>query len=203
MYHSKIIKHINTLLSKIIRIFWKVPIDRRVIVGAYTYGITPETVLLFKKSDRVTIGKYCSIAYGVKIIASGEHYYGRAANYPFRARCLGDDGESETSSKGDLCIGNDVWMGARAIVLSGVTIGDGAVIGAGAVVTSDIPPYAIAAGAPARVLRYRFSKSQIQDLLQIQWWDWEHSCILSRLNLFEGNIDEFIATAAQLGENTK
>ena len=203
MYYNKIIEHINTLLSKIIRIFCRVPIDRRVVIGDYTYGITEETVLLFKKSDRVTIGKYCSIAYGVKIIASGEHYYGRAANYPFRARCLGDDGESETSSKGEVRIGNDVWMGARAIVLSGVTIGDGAVIGAGAVVTSDIPPYAIAVGVPARVLRYRFSKSQIQDLLQIQWWDWEHSFILSRLNSFEGDISDFIAAAAQIGKNTK
>ncbi|MEI6070387.1 MAG: CatB-related O-acetyltransferase [Verrucomicrobiae bacterium] len=182
-------------LTTLARQFFPGTSDLRVAVGSHTYGVTSKTVLLFKKTDRVVVGKYCSIAYGVKIIASGEHYYERAANYPFRARCLGEDGESETATKGEVRIGNDVWIGARAIVLSGVTIGDGAVIGAGSVVSHDIPPYAIAAGVPAKVLRYRFSENQIQDLLQIKWWNWDHSIILSRLKAFEGDINEFIVAA--------
>jgi acetyltransferase-like isoleucine patch superfamily enzyme len=184
-------------LSHLVRLFRPAPLDPRIVVGIYTYGVTAESALFFKKSDRVTIGKYCSLAYGVKIIASGEHHYGRVANYPFRARCLGEDGESETATKGEVRIGNDVWIGAQAIVLSGVTIGDGAVIGAGAVVARDIPPYAIAVGVPAKVLRYRFSENQIQALLQIKWWDWEHPFILKRINAFEGDIDAFIAAVGQ------
>ena len=188
---------IRILISRLVQQLRGANLDSRVVIGSYTYGVTPDTTLLFKRNDRVTIGKYCSIANGVKIIASGEHYYERVANYPFRAKCLGEDGESETGSKGEVSIGNDVWIGARAIVLSGVTIGDGAIIGAGAVVTRDIPPYAIAVGVPARVLRLRFSESQIEKLLQIKWWEWNHSFILSKLTHFEGDINQFIALASR------
>ena len=167
--------------------------DPRITVGAFTYGVGPSTVLLFKQDDRVTIGKYCSIARGVMFIASGEHYYGRVSNYPFRARCLGEDGNSETASKGAIEVGHDVWIGAHTLVLSGVKIGHGAVIGAGSVVSKDIPPFAIAAGVPARVLRFRFDEAEVQRLLSIKWWDWSHEHILSKLALFEGDVNTFIA----------
>jgi hypothetical protein len=81
---------------------------------------------------------------------------------------------SYTISHGDIVIGNDVWLGTRLLILSGVTIGDGAVIGAGSVVTNDVPPYAIVGGNPARVLRLRFSEDIIGRLLKLHWWNWPH-----------------------------
>jgi len=90
-------------------------------------------------------------------------------------------------------IGNDVWLGRNSLVLSGVTIGDGAVVAAGAVVTSDIPAYAIAGGVPAKVIRYRFTPEQIAALLRIRWWDWPDEAIVAEVDLLcGGNIDEFI-----------
>ena len=139
-------------------------IDSRVHIGSYTYGVGEKTVLLFRDDDRVTIGKYCSLAYGVTIVASGEHNYRAVANYPFYARILGD-GDKDTMTKGKVDIGNDVWIGANATILSGVTIGDGAVIGAGAVVTKDVPPYAIVGGVPAQLIKYRFPQELIDRLL--------------------------------------
>ncbi len=80
-----------------------------------------------------------------------------------------------------ILIGNDVWIGARAVVLDGVTIGDGAIVGACAVVTKDVPPFAIVAGVPAKILRYRFSENKIRKLMELQWWDWPPEKIKARL----------------------
>ncbi|WP_308462078.1 CatB-related O-acetyltransferase [Mesorhizobium sp. INR15] len=101
-------------------------------------------------------------------------------------------GGSDLSSKGPIRIGNDVWIGRRAIILSGVTIGDGAVIGAGAVVSKDVPPYAVVVGNPAALVRYRFNSGQIASLLEIRWWDWEDDLIKTDPSFFLP-IDEFIA----------
>ena len=80
---------------------------------------------------------------------------------------------SAWDSKGDIVLGNDVWVGFEAVILAGVTIGDGAIIGARAVVTRDVPPYAIVGGVPARLIRRRFDEATIESLLALQWWDWE------------------------------
>lgn len=92
-------------------------------------------------------------------------------------------------------IGNDVWIGRNAIIMGGVTIGDGAIVGAGAVVTKDVPPYAIVAGVPAKIIKYRFSKEVIEGLLQIKWWDWSEDLIQERKQLFndiEGFVTRFL-----------
>lgn len=96
-------------------------------------------------------------------------------------------------------IGHDVWLGRNALILSGVNIGDGAVIGAGAVVVKDIPPYAIAAGNPARVIRYRFDRQQIAALEKIQWWNWDDSKINSILPLLMEDSPERLIVS-ELGE---
>jgi len=95
--------------------------------------------------------------------------------------------------KGDIKIGNDVWVGATSTIMSGVTIGDGAVIGAGSTITKDVPPFAIVAGNPGRVVKYRFTKEQIEKLLQIAWWNWEEDKIKENAMLmWSSNIDDFI-----------
>ena len=94
-------------------------------------------------------------------------------------------------SKGPIIVGNDVWIGFRSIILSGVTIGDGAVIYAGSVVTKDIPPYAIVAGVPAKIIRYRFDAKTIERLARVAWWDWPDEVIKSRLDDFLISGEEF------------
>ena len=89
-------------------------------------------------------------------------------------------------------IGSDVTIGVNAIILPGVKIGDGVIIGAGAVVTCDIPPFAVVAGVPARVLRYRYSPEQIKKLLRIAWWNWDDKKIFDNMDYFYGNVDSFI-----------
>ena len=97
------------------------------------------------------------------------------------------------SCKGDIIVKNDVWIGATSTIMSGVTIENGAIIGAGAVVTKDVPPYAIVAGNPAKVVKYRFTEEQIQKLLEISWWDWEDQKIKNNSKLlWSGEIDKFI-----------
>jgi len=183
------------LLNKIREIGKNSTVDERVIIGAYTYGITPSTVLLFKQSDRVYIGRYCSFAYDVKIIASGEHDYRAVANFPFYAHFLKKGIERDTFTKGEVRIGNDVWIGARATILSGVEIGDGAVVAAGAVVTKNIPPYAIVGGVPAKLIKYRFPEEVVNDLLKIKWWNWTDAHVKSNIEDFYLDVNEFIKKA--------
>lgn len=167
-------------------------LDRRILVGDHTYGINDKTVLLFKKNDRVVIGKFCSIAVGVKIIASGEHNYKAVSSFPFYAHYLKKSIEKDTYSKGEVNIGNDVWVGANAVILSGVKVGDGAVIAAGSVVTKNIPPYAIAAGVPAKVIKFRFNQDIVDRLLKIQWWNWDKQFLNNHVDDMYENIEEFI-----------
>ena len=128
--------------------------------------------------DRLVIGKFCSIACGAKFLfTSANHTQTSLSTYPFHIFFEegGLDVQSITSAwanKGDIIIGNDVWIGYEAVILSGVTIGDGAIIGARAVVTRDVPPYTIAGGVPAKPIRKRFSDDTISALLNIKWWDW-------------------------------
>jgi serine acetyltransferase len=97
------------------------------------------------------------------------------------------------SCKGDIIIENDVWIGATATIMSGVKISNGAVIGAGSVVTKDVPPYAIVAGNPAKVVKYRFTEEQIEKLLSIAWWDWEEIKIRDNaMKMWSDDINGFI-----------
>jgi acetyltransferase-like isoleucine patch superfamily enzyme len=95
--------------------------------------------------------------------------------------------------KGNIHVGSDVWIGAKSTIMSGVTIGDGAIIGSTSTVAKDVPPYAIVVGNPARVVKYRFTQAQIDGLLQIQWWNWDEEKIKTEaMDLWSPNIDEFI-----------
>ncbi len=129
-------------------------------------------------NDRLIIGKFCSIACGAKFLfTSANHTLRSLSTYPFPL--FFEEWEldkkqvaSAWDNKGDIVIGNDVWIGYEAIILSGVNIGDGAIIGARAVVTKDVPAYTVVGGIPAKEIKKRFDAETIDKLQQIQWWDW-------------------------------
>lgn len=146
--------------------------------------------------DRLLIGRFCSIACGVKFLfTSANHTLKSLSTYPFPIffEEWGLDVENITTAwdnKGDIVIGNDVWIGYEAVIFSGVTIGDGAVIGARAVVTKDVPPYTIVGGVPAKPIRKRFSDDNISTLLKIKWWDWPEERIRHHISDIQaGRID--------------
>ncbi len=143
---------------------------------------------------QLNIGKYCSLANDITIICGGEHDQNWVSTYPFidRFSLMEHKTLIRPRFKGDICIGNDVWIAQNVTILSGVSIGDGAVIGAGAVVCKDIPPYAVAVGVPAKVVKYRFSKEEREKLLKIKWWNWPKDIILSRMQDFT-DIQKFIS----------
>jgi acetyltransferase-like isoleucine patch superfamily enzyme len=167
-----------------------------VTAGRGTYG-TPEIV--GHLSERLTIGSFTSIAAGVKIVLVN-HVTEGVSTYPFRnvnwvnkAFMPIQIPDVHAKSKGPVRIGSDVWLGNSAIILPGVSIGDGAVVGAQAVVSKDVPPYAVAVGNPAQVVKYRFDSDQIRALLQICWWDWDDDVLSAAESDFFLPIDEFIA----------
>jgi chloramphenicol O-acetyltransferase type B len=144
------------------------------------------------------IGAFCSIAVGVKIFLGGEHRLDWVTTYPFNIiweKGRGIKGHPKT--KGDVVVGNDVLIGAEALILSGVTIGDGAVIGARAIVTRNIPSYAIAVGNPARVVKKRFDEETIGRLMTIKWWDWDDARIEKALPMLLNNDIEAFLQAAE------
>ena len=141
--------------------------------------------------DKLKVGKFCSIACGAKFLfTSANHKMHSISTYPFPIffEEWGLDVTNITSAwdnKGDIVIGNDVWIGYEAIVLSGVTIGDGAIIGTRAVVTKDVPPYTIVGGIPAKQIRKRFSDEVISKLLELQWWNWPENRIKENIDVIQ------------------
>lgn len=128
-------------------------------------------------NDKLIIGKFCSIACGAKFIFNGaNHKLSSFSTYPFPV--FSDEWDNTMSvpdawdNKGDIVIGNDVWIGYESVIMSGIHIGDGAIIGTRAVVTKDVPPYTIVGGVPAHIIRKRFNDKVIKTLLKIKWWDW-------------------------------
>lgn len=148
--------------------------------------------------DRLVIGKFCSIACGAKFIfTSANHSLKSLSTYPFPIffEEWNLDMINITNAwdnKGDIIIGNDVWIGYEAVILSGVTIGDGAIIGTRAVVTKDVPPYTIVGGVPAKPIRKRFDDKTIAKLYELKWWDWPEERIKANLEIIQsGQIDKF------------
>ena len=145
------------------------PIDK-VIVGKYSYG--PLTVYSWGAENKMLkIGNLVSIAEGVKFILGGNHYYTTISTYPFKVKFLGE--AREAYSKGPIIVedDDDVWIGMDSIILSNVVIGKGAVIAAGSIVTKNVPPYAIVAGNPAKIIKYRFNRELIEKLFSIDLLD--------------------------------
>ena len=141
--------------------------------------------------DQLIIGKFCSIASGVKFLFnSANHTLSSLSTYPFSLffEEWGLDKKNVVESwdnKGDIIIGNDVWIGFEAVLLAGVTIGNGAIIGTRAVVTKDVPPYTIVGGIPAKPIKKRFDEDTISDLLCIKWWDWSNEKIAQNISAIQ------------------
>lgn len=178
-----------------------------ITVGDYTmYNDFVNDPMLFEKNnvlyhypinnDRLVIGKFCSIACGARFLFnSANHTMTSLSTYPFSLffEEWGLDRKNVTASwdnKGDIIIGNDVWIGYEAVILAGVTIGDGAIIGSRAVVTKDVPPYTIVVGIPAKPIRERFSHEIISSLLEMKWWNWSKEKIAQNISAIQSGCIE-------------
>ncbi|AQS09824.1 virginiamycin A acetyltransferase [Clostridium saccharobutylicum] len=150
-------------------------------------------------NDRLIIGRFCSIACKAKfLMTSGNHAMKSLSNYTFPIfyEEWGLDISHITDAwdnKGDIVIGNDVWIGYDAVIMSGVKIGDGAIIGTRAIVTNDVPPYTIVGGIPAKVIKKRFNDDIILKLLKVKWWNWPYEKIQANIKYIQsGNIDKLV-----------
>ncbi len=145
--------------------------------------------------DKLIIGKFCSIACGAKfMLTSANHKMSSLSTYPFPIfyeewGLDAKDIRNAWDNKGDIVIGNDVWIGYEAVIMAGVTIGDGAIIGTRAVVTKDVPPYTIVGGVPAKPIRKRFDDATVERLIKLRWWDWEYEKIAQSIAAIQAGKD--------------
>ena len=176
--------------------------DPAITVGDYTmYNDFVNDPVGFEKNnvlyhypinrDRLIIGKFCSIACGAKFLFnSANHTLSSLSTYPFplffEEWGLEKRNVAESwDNKGDIVLGNDVWIGYEAVIMAGVTIGDGAIIGARAVVTKDVPPYTVAGGIPAKPIKKRYPEETIAALSELKWWDWPENRIAQNLHAIQ------------------
>jgi acetyltransferase-like isoleucine patch superfamily enzyme len=185
----------DTIVGRDLAVYRRLQRQGRVLLGAGTYGVP--TIFTFMLDDtRLRVGNYSSI--GSTFLLGGEHANDRVTTYPHRI-LMGMEGAGEDgfpTRTGDTVVGSDVWACYGAMILSGVHVGDGAIVGGGAVVTKDVPPFAVVGGNPARVIRYRFDEEQQHALLEIRWWDWPEEEIRKAVPLLaEKDVDTFIEYA--------
>jgi virginiamycin A acetyltransferase len=188
--------------------------DPRIEVGEYTYYDDPDDPLAFEREavlygvgpERLVIGRFCAIASGVRFLLPGANHADLGpSTFPFGI--FGEPWAERTmdlvmgaTSRGDTVVGNDVWLGYQALVLPGVTIGDGAVIAAASVVASDVAPYAVVAGNPARVVRSRYGEEDVARLLRAAWWDWPIELVTEHARtIMSGEPAQLEAVAAEQG----
>ena len=178
-------------------------------VGDYTYYDDPQGAERFEDrnvlyhfdfvGDRLVIGRFCAIAKGATFIMNGaNHAMDGISTYPFSIFRNGWEVGTDShggGSRGDTAVGHDVWIGTSAVIMPGVSIGNGAIIGAYSVVASDVPAYSIVAGNPARVMKMRFDEATIARLEDIAWWDWAVEKISRNLPAIRGNDMEALANA--------
>ncbi len=170
----------------------------RYSAGRHTYGV-PRLLTYAHDDTSVQIGSFTSIGSDVTFVLGGNHPADRITTYPLRIRfgLVGSGKDGYPYTKGDIRVGSDVWIGHGATVLSGVEIGDGAVVAAGSVVVRDVPPYGIVAGSPARLVRHRFDGDTVEKLRRIAWWEWDDSRIIASVDqLTSKDVGTFVARMA-------
>jgi acetyltransferase-like isoleucine patch superfamily enzyme len=169
-------------------------------VGKYSYGYP--TIKWNNPNSKLIIGNFCSIAADVTVyLGNGFGHDSKfVSTYPFgyiHQSIFTNARNNSKNTNGDVIIGNDVWIGENVIIMSGVRIGDGAIIANNSHVVKNVEPYSLAGGNPAKHIKYRFTKNQIDALLKIQWWNWSDEKINRHLDLLtNANIDEFIRAAS-------
>jgi acetyltransferase-like isoleucine patch superfamily enzyme len=169
--------------------------DGTLVMGRMSY-YAPRIVKFKGDTGRVIIGNFASIAADAEFFVGGLHRTEWVSLYGLRAmlELPGAHEDGFTHGRGDIVVGSDTWLTMGCTVMSGVTIGDGAVVGTKAVVTKDVRPYAIVGGNPAREVRRRFSDEQVEALLRIRWWDWPTELVQERVDLLSNaDVDGFIA----------
>jgi len=186
--------------------------DPRIEVGEYTYYDDPDDALAFERKavlyaygpERLIIGRYCAIASGVRFVMPGANHADLGpSTFPFGIFGPPWDVTMDlvmgAPSRGDTVVGNDVWLGYQALVLPSVTIGHGAVVAAASVVASDVPPYAIVGGNPARVIRQRYGDEDVERLLRAAWWDWPVELVTENARtIMSGTPEELERIGVQL-----
>ncbi|MCR5260867.1 MAG: glycosyltransferase [Candidatus Gastranaerophilales bacterium] len=186
-------KHNETTVSNHVNI-------EKVSVGNYSYG----NINMYHSGEgeeKLIIGNFCSIAPDVTFLLASEHSYKHLSTYPFKVKFSGK--ENEASSKGSIIVKDDVWIGYGSIIMSGVTLGQGAIIGAGSIVTNDVPPYAIVAGSPAKLIKYRFSEDIIEKLKQVDFGCLTREKMQTLMQylyteITDDNVDEIIAEITKI-----
>ena len=163
--------------------------------GKFTYG--NPTLRWQNNNAKLIVGNFCSIAENVHVYLGGNHRTDWVSTYPFghihQNKFNNFRGEGHPSTKGDVIIGNDVWIGANATIMSGVTIGDGAVVACNSHVVKNVEPYSLVGGNPAKIIKHRFTTTQIEKLLEIKWWNWDDDKINKFTPLLcNDDIDDFI-----------
>lgn len=176
-------RHNSTTLKEVFDI-------HAVEVGNYTYGAL--RVLLDNDHSHLKIGNFCSVAPDVVFIPGSDHAVDTISTFPFKVKCLQTQAR-EAISKGNIVVEDDVWIGCRSTILSGVRIGQGAVVAAGSVVTKDVPPYAIVGGVPAKVIKYRFGPEMIEELLKVDYSRLDRSMI-------EKHVDDLYQPLAEVSQ---
>lgn len=180
-------------------------------VGDYSYYDDPEHATEFEARnvthhygpDRLIIGKFCAFAAGVTFVMNGaNHRMNGVSTYPFpiMGEAWGNHADliSDLPSRGDTVVGNDVWIGGNATIMPGVRIGNGAIVSTGAVVTKDVPDYAIAGGNPAAVVRMRFEEDEVRELVALAWWDWPIDAITTHLRtIADGSVADLRTAGPQ------
>mgnify|MGYP001404117760 CR=1 FL=1 len=182
-----------------------------IIVGDYTYYDDPEDSENFERNvlyhypfigDKLIIGKFCAIARGAKFIMNGaNHKLSGISTFPFQIfgkgweKVMPEPGD--LPYKGDTVIGNDVWIGYDALIMPGVKIGNGAIVSSRSVVVSDVPPYTVVGGNPARPIKQRFSPEEIEGLQAFAWWDWPVEKITQHLSLIAAGDIEALRQASR------
>jgi len=163
------------------------------VIGRHSYAPPGFVQIVAGDTAKVIIGNWCSLATDVEIMPGGNHRIDTVTSYPIQRRygLAGAEQSGQPWSKGDVVIGNDVWIGRGAKILGGVSIGDGAVIAAFSVVSKSVAPYTIVAGVPARVIRRRFAPEIAESLQRIRWWDWSDALVLERID--ELTSDDLVA----------
>lgn len=157
---------------------------------AYTsigYKSYDNNALVFRWTDApLIIGKYCSISYNVRFIMDeGGHTFNTISSYPFKTnKC--------NMERSGIVVGNDVWIGMNAIIMYGVSIGDGATIAAGSVVTKDVAPYTVVGGVPAKLIKEKCTREERTKMQKIAWWNWPNDTIMNRFKDFQLSYVEFI-----------